>query len=80
MANKHDTTAWMWLDNGEVRGLSIDVDAKELWWQSRLGCHCGDEDAYVQPLDAYRQHGAPAVVGRLPDDIDEEVRAVVAGL
>lgn len=80
MTNESKTTAWMWLEHGEVRGLSIDVDAKELWWQDQIGCHCGDEGAYVQTLDAFKQRGAPAIVGRVPDDIAAEVEAVVAGL
>lgn len=72
------TTSWMWKqEDGEVWGLTLDVDARKLEWFDRVGCACGDSFA-EQTVEDFTQKGPR--FGDLPDDVMAEVRNSLASL
>lgn len=68
-------TAWMWVDNEQLRGLFLDVEAQQLTWVWQAGCHCADEDELVQSVETFRHEGPPALMGPVPEDVLAQMRA-----
>lgn len=77
MTDLKQKSAWMWLSGDALRGLSFDRDEGALTWVWQAGCHCADEDEIRQTVDEFQRDGAPSLVGALPDDVAQEVRAVL---
>lgn len=77
MAEKTLTTAWTWLDDEEIRGLSVDLDTGTLHWFDQIGCHCTDEDFLPQTTKSFRQYGCPPLIGDLPADVGIELGKVL---
>lgn len=71
------TTSWMWLDDGEMRGLSVDVPAGVLHWHDQIGCNCAGEDFMTQTVQEFRQSGCPPLIGDLPIDVRPELEQVL---
>jgi hypothetical protein len=66
------TTSWMWKqEDGEVWGLTIDIEKRKLEWFDGIGCACGDSFA-EQTVEDFIQRGPR--YGDLPDDVLNEVR------
>jgi hypothetical protein len=78
-ANKM-STAWMWLDGSDVRGLSIELEIRTLRWFDVVGCYCSDEDYIDQTPEDYRREGAPPYVGAVPADVAAEIDETLAQL
>ncbi|HSM57681.1 MAG TPA: hypothetical protein VK879_16125 [Candidatus Sulfomarinibacteraceae bacterium] len=72
-------TAWMWLDNDQLRGLFLDVEAERLTWVWQAGCHCADEDEIVQSVETFYREGPPALMGSVPEDVVAQIRAAAKG-
>lgn len=78
MTSKPLTTSWMWKqDDGEIWGLTLDVDARKLDWYDGVGCACGDSFA-EQSIQDFLQKGPR--YGSLPADVLDEVRAAIAAV
>ena len=77
MVVKGLTTAWTWLDNEEIRGLTLDVDTGTLRWYDQIGCHCTDEEFWPQSLAEFRQQGAPPLISELPADVAAELDEII---
>ena len=62
----------MWpTGSGDVNGVTIDpVDGVIHWYDSGIGCACGDS-AIEQPYANYRQKGAP--LADVPYDVCAEI-------
>ena len=70
--SKPITTSWMWKqEDGEVWGLTLNVDKRKLEWFDGIGCACGDSFA-EQTVEDFAQKGAR--YAELPADILAEVR------
>ncbi len=60
-------TAWMWAEEGNVYGLSIDTETRTLRWFVNAGCLCDHDDSTVdQTPAAFLARGLPGAVA-LPD-------------
>lgn len=66
-------TAWMWVENDTVFGVTLDVRRGQLLWQDQIGCHCAGEDDFRQSAESYRSHGAPPQFSPPPADIAAEI-------
>ncbi len=77
MVVKGLTTAWTWLDNEEIRGLTLDVDTGTLRWYDQIGCHCTDEEFWPQSLAEFRQQGTPPLISELPADVAAELDEII---
>lgn len=75
MAQRPQTTSWMWRDGEEVNGLQLDLDDQKLLWFDGIGCACGDSTAEQSFADFLA--GGPRGFNP-PEDVLSEVRAVVA--
>lgn len=73
MAAKNLTTSWTWLDEDEIRGLTVDVDSGVLRWYDQIGCHCTDEDFWLQTMQEFRRDGSPPLMGELPRGVVAEL-------
>ena len=76
------TTSWMWIFDGQIRGLRIDTDRGLLQWHDNFECACVDDEGSFaeQTLADYLAQGAPAVVGELPADVLAEISAATTAL
>lgn len=72
-------TAWMWLDNDQLRGLFLDFEEQKLTWVWQAGCHCADEDEIVQSVEAFHHEGPPALMGPVPKEVLTQMRAAARG-
>ena len=74
-------TGWIWAEEGEVFGLSIDVETRRLRWFVNAGCLCDFDDSTVDQSPAeYLERGVPGQVA-LPDAaILREIRSTVRDL
>jgi hypothetical protein len=77
MANKNNA-AWMWLNGSQVCGLRLDLADGTLKWYDETGCHCTDEDYYLQTVQEFQQSGVPIFVGPLPEDVAAEIKETLA--
>lgn len=77
MTDNKLATSWIWLDDGETRGLSVDVENSLLCWYDQIGCNCADEDFLSQTAQAFRQEGCPPLIGDLPADVAAELAEVL---
>ncbi len=60
-------TAWIWVDAGNVYGLSIDVETRSLRWFVNAGCLCDHDDSTVDQTPAqFLTRGVPGAVA-IPD-------------
>jgi hypothetical protein len=72
------TTSWMWKqEDGEIWGLTLDIDKRKLDWFDGIGCACGDSFA-TQTVQDFNQRGPR--YGDLPDDVLAEVQASLAAI
>ena len=78
MAAKNLTTSWTGLDDDEIRGLTVDIDSGSLRWYDQIGCHCTDEDFWLQTMQEFRQDGSPLLMGDLPGDVAAELEQVLS--
>lgn len=78
MTQTEPRTAWMWLSGDDLRGLSLDRDEGLLAWIWQAGCHCADEDEIVQTAGEFLRDGPPSLMGPLPEDVNHELRQVLA--
>jgi hypothetical protein len=69
------TTSWMWKQDAEVWGLTLNLDDRKLEWFDSIGCACGDSFA-VQTIADFMQKGPR--FGDPPDDVLAEVRESLA--
>ncbi|MGL4650283.1 MAG: hypothetical protein ACRC1H_12825, partial [Caldilineaceae bacterium] len=59
--------AWLWADEGETYGLSIDVETRTLRWFVNAGCLCDHDDSTLDQSPAdYLARGVPGAVAE-PD-------------
>lgn len=78
MDKKPLTTSWMWRqDDGEIWGLTLNLEKQTLEWFDGIGCACGDSFA-EQSIEDFRRRGAH--YGSPPDDVLAEVRAALQAL
>lgn len=75
---KTNNAAWMWLNGMQVCGLRLDRQDGTLKWYDETGCHCTDEEYYLQTVQEYREQGVPVFVGPLPEDVAAELEAELA--
>jgi hypothetical protein len=74
-------TAWMWVDEGSVYGLSIDVETRTLRWFVNAGCLCDHDDSTVDQSPAdYLLRGVPGAVAEPDAATLAEVRAAAERL
>lgn len=77
-------SAWMWAEDGNVYGLSIDLETRTLRWFANAGCLCDHDDSTVDqtPTD-FLARGVPGAVAEPPDgvlaEIAEAARRIVPG-
>ena len=71
------TTAWMWLDDYKLHGLTIDLENGTMRWHDAVGCHCADEEYFDQPITDYKQNGPPPMIGLIPEDIEQEITLTI---
>jgi hypothetical protein len=76
---KRINAAWMWMNGDQVCGLRLDLADGTLKWYDEAGCHCTDEDYYLQTVQEFQQAGVPVFVGPLPEDVAAEVEETLAG-
>lgn len=76
-------TAWMWVNEGNVYGLSIDLETRTLRWFVNAGCLCDHDDSTIdqRPAD-FLARGVPGAVAE-PDaatlaEIGETVQDVMS--
>ena len=73
------TTAWTWLANDTVSGMMLDAENGRLTWYEGIGCYC-DDGAATQTVAEFLQHGVPAGMGALPEDVLAEMNRSVAAI
>jgi hypothetical protein len=69
----------MWLNGMQVCGLRLDMGDGTLKWYDEAGCHCTDEDYYLQTVQEFQQNGVPIFVGSLPVDVAAEIAKTITG-
>ncbi len=65
-------TDWMWNDDGQVWGLSLDPEQRSVEWADSLGCACSSgfaEQSFADFLDHGPRYGRP------PQQIVDDIRA-----
>lgn len=73
--------AWMWAVDGEVYGLSIDLETRALRWFVHAGCACDFDDSYAtQTPQQFLQRGVPGGVADPPAEIVAEIERAVDSL
>ena len=73
--------AWMWAVDGEVYGLSIDLETNALRWFVHAGCACDFDDSYAtQTPQQFLARGIPGGVADPPAEILAEIRGAVESL
>ena len=77
MAEKPLTTSWMWKQDEEIWGLTLNVDEQKIEWFDGVGCACGDSFA-EQTIPDFLKKGAR--YGDPPDDILAELRESLTAL
>lgn len=81
MASNIQPTAWIWAQDGEAYGLSIDVDTRTLRWFVNAGCLCDHDDSTVDQTPAeYLAKGTPGAVAIPDSEISAEIAATVRNL
>jgi hypothetical protein len=68
------TTHWMWNDEGEVWGLSLNLDSQRVEWADAIGCACGGsfaEQSFADFLATGPRYG------RVPQHVLDEVQATL---
>lgn len=71
------TTVWMWQQDGEVWGLTINTDKGVIEWADGIGCACGDsfaEQTFADFLARGPRYGSP------PDDVLAQVHSSLHAL
>jgi hypothetical protein len=72
------TTHWLWKnDEGEVWGLSLNLDTQRVEWADALGCACGGsfaEQSFADFLASGPRYGSP------PQPILDEVIGTLSSL
>lgn len=63
-------TSWMWKQDEEIWGLTLNVKKQVLAWMDGIGCACGDSFA-EQTLTDFIEKGPR--FGNPPADVVEEV-------
>ena len=73
--------AWMWAVDGEVYGLSIDLETRALRWFVHAGCACDFDDSYATQMpQEFLQRGVPGGVADPPAEIVAEIERAVDSL
>lgn len=68
------STAWMWAEEGNVYGLSIDLETSTLRWFANAGCLCDHDDSTVDQTPAeFLERGVPGAVAEPPAELLEEM-------
>ena len=73
--------AWMWAVDGEVYGLSIDLETRGLRWFVHAGCACDFDDSYAtQTPQQFLARGVPGGVADPPAEVLAEMRQTATWL
>ncbi len=74
-------TAWMWAEQGNVYGLSIDTETRTLRWFANAGCLCDHDDSTVDQTPAqFLARGVPGAVAEPEPEILTEIHQAAATL
>jgi hypothetical protein len=74
-------TAWMWATEGEVYGLSIDLETRTLRWFVNAGCLCDHDDSTLDQSPAdFLVRGVPGAVAEPEPAVLEEITRTVEQL
>ena len=71
-------TAWMWKqDDGEIWGLTVDMEKQRVEWFDGIGCACGDSFA-IQTAADFLAKGPR--YGEPPPDVLSEIQTTLKAI
>jgi hypothetical protein len=74
-------TGWIWAEDGETYGLSIDMESRTLRWFVNAGCLCDHDDSTVDQTPAvFLASGVPGAVAEPDAQTLAEMQAAAQAL